>query len=131
MERWNAHAHPDIPYVRVRQKARNSRYTYWHNGLPVQGVLVSLAPGPYKPLTPFSTLTPGSACKKCQMPLVGVAPRGAPWHRVLGASGKVSLPAAAGGDTQRRLLREEGVIFRENGAVAPGTFGERVAPFFQ
>ena len=61
----------------------------------------------------------------------GLCYGGAPWHRVLGASGKVSLPAAAGGDTQRRLLREEGVIFRENGAVAPGTFWERVAPFFQ
>ena len=61
----------------------------------------------------------------------GLCYGGAPWHRVLGASGKISLPAAAGGDTQRRLLREEGVIFRENGAVAPGTFWERVAPFFQ
>lgn len=61
----------------------------------------------------------------------GLCYGGAPWHRVLGASGRVSLPAAAGGDTQRRLLREEGVLFRENGAVAPGTFWERVAPFFQ
>lgn len=61
----------------------------------------------------------------------GLCYGGAPWHRVLGASGKISLPAAGGGDTQRRLLREEGVAFRESGAVAPGTFWERVAPFFQ
>ena len=49
--------------------------------------MVSVAPT--GPLTPFSTLTPGSACKKCQMPLVGVARRGAPWHRV--ASGPATL----------------------------------------
>ena len=54
----------------------------------------------------------------------------APWHRVLGSSGKISLPAAAGGERQRRLLAAEGVQFRESGAVVPGTFWARAAPFF-
>ncbi len=39
-----------------------------------------------------------------------------PWHRVLGAGGRVSLPDAMGGREQRRRLRAEGVRFR-HGAV--------------
>ena len=39
-----------------------------------------------------------------------------PWHRVLGAGGRISLPAALGGREQRRRLRAEGVRFR-NGRV--------------
>ena len=34
-----------------------------------------------------------------------------PWHRVINAAGGVSLPGAAGA-RQRRLLRAEGVLFR-------------------
>ena len=56
--------------------------------------------------------------------------RGAPWHRVLGSSGKISLPSNGGGDRQRRLLEEEGVEFRESGAVAADTFWSRGEPFF-
>src|SRR5580704_2310211 len=34
-----------------------------------------------------------------------------PWHRVLGAGGKILLPGAAGADQQLRL-KSEGVAFR-------------------
>ncbi|MGA9701465.1 MGMT family protein [Pseudomonas sp.] len=38
-----------------------------------------------------------------------------PWHRVLGAGGRISLPAGtASGDEQRARLREEGVTVRNN-----------------
>jgi methylated-DNA-protein-cysteine methyltransferase related protein len=40
-----------------------------------------------------------------------------PWHRVLNAQGRISLPAGSKAHrTQRRLLEEEGVVFR-NGRV--------------
>lgn len=39
-----------------------------------------------------------------------------PWHRVLGAGGRISLPDAMGGREQRRRLRAEGVRFT-NGRV--------------
>jgi methylated-DNA-protein-cysteine methyltransferase-like protein len=40
-----------------------------------------------------------------------------PWHRVLNAQGRISLPAGSKAHrTQRRLLEEEGVAFR-NGRV--------------
>ena len=48
-----------------------------------------------------------------------VAPAGLdlPWHRVLNAQGRISLPAGSKAHrTQRRLLEEEGVVFR-NGRV--------------
>ena len=61
----------------------------------------------------------------------GLCAGGMPWHRVLGSSGKISLPPAAGGDEQRRKLEGEGVSFRESGAVAPGTFWDRVTPFYE
>ena len=32
-----------------------------------------------------------------------------PWHRVIGARGRISLPAGAGGELQRDLLAAEGV----------------------
>lgn len=48
--------------------------------------------------------------------LRGDAASGVPWHRVLGAGGRVSLPDAMGGREQRRRLRAEGVRFRR-GAV--------------
>jgi methylated-DNA-protein-cysteine methyltransferase-like protein len=36
-----------------------------------------------------------------------------PWHRVLNAQGRISLPAGSKAHrTQRRLLEEEGVVFR-------------------
>jgi methylated-DNA-protein-cysteine methyltransferase-like protein len=48
-----------------------------------------------------------------------VAPAGLklPWHRVVNAQGRISLPAGSRAHrTQRRLLEEEGVVFR-NGRV--------------
>jgi methylated-DNA-protein-cysteine methyltransferase-like protein len=40
-----------------------------------------------------------------------------PWHRVLNAQGRISLPAGSNAHRlQRRLLEEEGVLFR-NGRV--------------
>ena len=53
----------------------------------------------------------------------------APWWRVLGSSGKISLPRC-GRERQRQKLEAEGVIFRESGAVAAGTFWERAEPLF-
>ncbi|MEG5264576.1 MGMT family protein [Pseudomonas sp. JDS28PS106] len=38
-----------------------------------------------------------------------------PWHRVLGAGGRISLPAgSASGDEQRARLRAEGLTIRNN-----------------
>jgi methylated-DNA-protein-cysteine methyltransferase-like protein len=34
-----------------------------------------------------------------------------PWHRVINASGGISLPAGSGGGLQRALLEKEGVLF--------------------
>lgn len=34
-----------------------------------------------------------------------------PWHRVVNAAGKISLPLDGGGRTQRQLLEDEGVVF--------------------
>ena len=35
-----------------------------------------------------------------------------PWHRVVGAGGRISLRAGPGPELQRRRLRAEGVTFR-------------------
>ena len=38
-----------------------------------------------------------------------------PWHRVLGAGGRISLPVgSASGDEQRARLRDEGITVRNN-----------------
>jgi methylated-DNA-protein-cysteine methyltransferase related protein len=39
--------------------------------------------------------------------------RRVPWHRVVGAGGRISLRAGAGPFVQRRRLRGEGVTFRQ------------------
>ncbi len=44
--------------------------------------------------------------------LHGAAAGSVPWHRVLGAGGRISLPAPLGGREQRRRLRAEGVRFQ-------------------
>ena len=41
-------------------------------------------------------------------------PHRLPWHRVINASGGISLPAASGGALQRALLEKEGVSFRND-----------------
>ena len=101
--------------------------------LCVRAVISHIPPGKVAAYGQVAALAgaPRNARQVGRMLGEGLCYGGAPWHRVLGASGKISLPAAGGGDTQRRLLREEGVNFRESGTVAPGTFWERVAPFFQ
>ena len=46
-----------------------------------------------------------------------------PWHRVLNAQGRISLPAGSKAHRlQRRLLEEEGIVFR-NGRVDLGKSG--------
>lgn len=45
-----------------------------------------------------------------------------PWHRVVNASGGVSLPAAAG-DEQRRRLAAEGVLLTPSGRVPLALYG--------
>mgnify|MGYP003887335709 CR=1 FL=1 len=47
---------------------------------------------------------------------------GAPWWRVISASGKISLRPGSGGIRQRKLLEEEGVQFRLSGRVESGSF---------
>jgi methylated-DNA-protein-cysteine methyltransferase-like protein len=47
-----------------------------------------------------------------------------PWHRVINAQGKISLPGQRG-RRQRQLLEAEGVIFR-NGKVDMKKFGWRL-----
>lgn len=48
---------------------------------------------------------------------VAPASLGLPWHRVLNSQGRISLPAGSKAHRmQRRLLEEEGVVFR-NGRV--------------
>lgn len=42
---------------------------------------------------------------------------GLPWHRVIGASGKISLGRGRGFEEQRRLLRKEGVEVDPAGRV--------------
>jgi len=41
-----------------------------------------------------------------------VAARRVPWHRVVGAGGRIALRSGLGPTLQRRRLREEGVAFR-------------------
>ena len=60
----------------------------------------------------------------------GLCAGGMPWWRVLGASGKSSLPVNGGGDTQRAYLEREGVIFRASGAVDPQMWWARAEPFY-
>lgn len=40
-----------------------------------------------------------------------------PWHRVINAQGKISLNQEMGGDLQRKLLENEGVVFSAAGVV--------------
>jgi methylated-DNA-protein-cysteine methyltransferase-like protein len=47
-----------------------------------------------------------------------------PWHRVINASGGISLASGAGGELQRSLLAGEGVAFRR-GKVNLRRFGWR------
>ena len=47
-----------------------------------------------------------------------------PWHRVVNASGRISLPEdAASHAEQRRRLEAEGVVFSPGGAIDLAAFG--------
>jgi methylated-DNA-protein-cysteine methyltransferase-like protein len=52
---------------------------------------------------------------------MAACPEGVPWQRVINSQGKISL--RPGGNEQRRLLEEEGVIFDEKGRVNLKRFG--------
>ena len=45
-----------------------------------------------------------------------------PWHRVVNAKGKISLPPGGGRELQRALLEAEGVVFSSSGRIAPKYF---------
>jgi len=47
-----------------------------------------------------------------------------PWHRVLAAGGRITLPGQ-GGALQRRLLEVEGVRFNAEGATSLALYGWR------
>lgn len=49
-----------------------------------------------------------------------------PWHRVLNASGAISLRPFEGGVSQRLLLEQEGIVFDARGRVALQRFAWRV-----
>lgn len=42
---------------------------------------------------------------------------GLPWQRVVNRLGEISLSCEQGGDLQRHLLEEEGVVFTESGRI--------------
>jgi methylated-DNA-protein-cysteine methyltransferase-like protein len=46
-----------------------------------------------------------------------------PWHRVINAKGEISLRSAGGSErVQKRLLKQEGILFDRNGKVPLGQF---------
>ncbi|UTH75809.1 MGMT family protein [Chromobacterium sp. IIBBL 290-4] len=57
--------------------------------------------------------------------LLGHLPDGvqAPWHRVLGAGGRLSRPGSQHADWQKLLLEEEDVEFNANGKVSLARYG--------
>lgn len=48
---------------------------------------------------------------------------GLPWHRVVNREGRISLPPMKGGDEQRTLLEDEGVVFGPSGCIDLEVFG--------
>lgn len=78
--------------------------------------------------------TYGEVARRAGMPgaarRVGAALKGLPrttripWHRVVNASGRISLPPGAeGADRQRARLEQEGVEFKLNGGIDLERFG--------
>jgi methylated-DNA-protein-cysteine methyltransferase-like protein len=48
---------------------------------------------------------------------MAACPADVPWQRVINSQGKISLPQDAGGEHQRKLLEEEGIVFDERGRI--------------
>jgi methylated-DNA-protein-cysteine methyltransferase related protein len=48
---------------------------------------------------------------------MAACPAGVPWQRVINSQGKVSLRPGGGGEHQRELLEDEGVVFDEHNRV--------------
>lgn len=46
-----------------------------------------------------------------------------PWHRVVNAAGRVSIPGSRGAADQRRLLEREGVVFDPDGRIDLARYG--------
>jgi len=48
-----------------------------------------------------------------------------PWHRVINSQGKISYSISRGGhdDLQKKLLKEEGIIFSKNGVIDLDKYG--------
>jgi methylated-DNA-protein-cysteine methyltransferase-like protein len=47
-----------------------------------------------------------------------------PWHRVINAQGRISLPEGSASQlTQRERLEAEGILFRINGSIDLRQFG--------
>ena len=85
----------------MRHKARNSRYTYWHNGLPVRGGIGQS--GPYRPPDPF--LDPDAWIGLQEMSNA-VGGRGTPWRAVAprGIRSCHAVRARAGGRVLHSLF---------------------------
>ncbi len=53
-----------------------------------------------------------------------------PWHRVINAQGRISLPRSRGYELQRALLEEEGIVFSPSGQVDLSLFLWQPKPRF-
>ena len=47
---------------------------------------------------------------------------GLPWHRVINAKGKISLPEGSGYHRQKTLLQEEGICFSQTDTIDLGRY---------
>jgi methylated-DNA-protein-cysteine methyltransferase-like protein len=60
--------------------------------------------------------------------LLGDAPPGLPWHRVINAAGEIALPKFSEAHReQKRRLRAEGVVFERGGRVSLRRHGWQVS----
>jgi methylated-DNA-protein-cysteine methyltransferase-like protein len=91
-----------------------------HTPEPLYTVLASVPPGRVITYGQLAALAGRPGAARWAGSLLRALPQDSqlPWHRVIAASGKISLPAgSAGALLQRQRLLAEGVVFR----------GERVA----
>ena len=66
----------------------------------------------------------GLTARQVGRALAGVPPeRRIPWHRVINAAGRISLPADQGGARQQQRLLDEGVVFSRSDAVSLKNYG--------